>query len=132
MDELLAAPAVLDQGLDREDRQVELGGQRVEPLAAGAARAVEDLADDADGLQAGEREQVDRRLGVPGAAEDAALLRDQRGRGPAGRGPGLGGGVGRARIVSARSGRGDAALLAALVDHDGEMGPARCRCSGRP
>ena len=78
MDELLAPPAVLDQCLDREDRQAELGRQFVQPLAAGAAGAVEDLADHPGRLHPGEREEVHRRLGVACPAEDAPLLGDQR------------------------------------------------------
>ena len=59
-DELLAAAAIGDQHLDREDRQAELPGDRMEPLAAGDADAVEDLTEHAGRGQA-RRAGPDRR-----------------------------------------------------------------------
>ena len=55
-----------------------LAGDLVQPLAAGHAGAVEDLAEDAGRRQAGQPRQVDRRLGMAGAAEHAPLLGHQR------------------------------------------------------
>ena len=78
VDQLLAAASVADQHLDRDDRQAERRGDLVELLAAGDVDAVEDLAEDAGRLQAGEPGEVDRRLGVAGPAEDAPFPRDQR------------------------------------------------------
>ena len=78
MHQLLAQAAVLDQGLDRDDRQAVLAGDRVQLLASGHADAVGDLAEHAGGRQAGQPGQVDRGLGMPGAAEHAPFLGHQR------------------------------------------------------
>src|SRR5205823_4055287 len=77
VDQAVAAAAVLDEHVDGDDRQAELGGDRVEAVAAGAALAVEDLDEDARRGEAGQAGEVDGRLGVAGAAEDAPLLGDQ-------------------------------------------------------
>ena len=47
VDQLLAQAAILDQRLDRDDRQAVLAGDRVQLLAAGHADAVGDLAEHA-------------------------------------------------------------------------------------
>ena len=75
--ELLAEASVLDQGLDRDDRQAVLAGDLVQPLAPGHLDPIGDLAEDAGGCQAGQPGQVHGRLGMPGAAEHAALLGHQ-------------------------------------------------------
>ena len=77
-DELLAQAAVLDQSLDGDDGQPMLAADLVQPLAVGHLDAVGDLAQDAGGRQARQAGEVDGRLGVPGAAEHAALLGHQR------------------------------------------------------
>ena len=50
----------------------------MQPFAAGDADPVEDLDEDPGGAEAGEPGEVDGRLGVAGAAEDAPLLGDER------------------------------------------------------
>ena len=52
-------------------------GDLVQLLAVGHLGAVGDLAEDAGGRQAGQAGEVDRRLGMPGAAEHAPLLGHQ-------------------------------------------------------
>ena len=78
LDELLAEAAVLDQGLDRDDRQAVLAGDLVQLLASGHLDPIGDLAEDAGGRQAGKPGQVHGRLGMPRAAEHAPLLGHQR------------------------------------------------------
>ena len=133
VDQLLAAAAVADQHLDRDDRQVELAGDRVQAVAAGDVDAVEDLAEDARGGQAGEPGEVDGRLGVPRAAEDAPVLGDEREQvAGADQVGGPRGGVddradGRRALLGA-----DAGPARLVVDRDGERGAVRARCSARP
>ena len=81
LDLLLGAAAPGDEVGDGDDGEVVLGGedlQLVEPGHAVVVLLADDLADDADRPQPGEAAQVDRRLGVAGAAQHAAVERAQR------------------------------------------------------
>ncbi len=68
-DELLLVDAVLDQGLDGDGLEVELACERHQLRQARHAPVlVEHLADHARRREAGQAGQVDRGLGVAGAA----------------------------------------------------------------
>ena len=129
IDELLAAAAVADQLLDGDDLQAELLGQLVELFAAGAvAVGIEDFAEHAGGPQAGHAGQIDRGLGMAGAAQHAPFLGNQRGDvarpheigGLAGR---VDDGLDRGRPLLGR----DARVARAMVHGDGEGGAQRGR-----
>ena len=79
LDEFLAAPAVLDQVLDRDDLQVVLVRDLDQPGQAGHGPVVvHDLAEHAGGIETGQLHHVDRGLGVSGPAQDAAVEGLQR------------------------------------------------------
>ena len=79
LDQLLVPAPVGDQVRDRDHLQTVLPAVHREVLAAGhRAVLVLDLADHAGRVEPGEARQVDRRLGVSGALQDAARLRLQR------------------------------------------------------
>ena len=79
LDELLRAPAVLDQILDRHELDPVTLAVRNEVGHAGHRPVlVHDLADDAGRVEAGETGEVDRRLGLPGALEHSSRPRPQR------------------------------------------------------
>ena len=101
----LRAP-VGDEVADRAELQPVLAAEVLQLRQPGhGAVVVEDLAEDAGGVQAGELGEIDGGLGVAGAAQHAARLCAQRERrGPAGRGrrasrPGSA----RMRMAAARS-----------------------------
>jgi hypothetical protein len=75
--QLLAQAAVFDQGLDRDDRQPVLAADRMQPITAGDAGAIEDLAEDSRRRQSSHPYQVDRRFGMASPSEHAPLLGDQ-------------------------------------------------------
>ena len=77
VNQLFTQAAVLDQRLDRDDRQPVLARDRMKPIAAGDAGAVEHLAEDARRRQARQSSQVNGRLGMPGPAKHAAILGHQ-------------------------------------------------------
>ena len=79
LDQRLLALAVGDEVGDRNLLQAMLGGECRDLRAAlHAAVVVDQFGDHADLRQAGELAQIDRRLGMAGAHEHAALARDQR------------------------------------------------------
>ena len=79
LDQPLGAAAVVDQVGDRADLQAVLGGEDLE-IGQPRHRAVvvHDLAQHRRRREAGEPREVAARLGVPGARQHAARLRDQR------------------------------------------------------
>ena len=92
----LGAHPVADQIGDRDHQQAVLA-RELRQLGHARHRAVlvHDLADDARRLQAGDARQIDRRLGVAGAHQHAAVARAQRKH------------VARARQVARRRARRD-------------------------
>src|SRR5437899_1409680 len=78
-DQLLLADPVLDQILDGDHRESVRQGELLElGHPRHPAILVEDLADDTGRVRAREPREVHRRLGVAGAAQDAARHRPQR------------------------------------------------------
>ncbi len=78
VDQLLAAAAVANQRLDRDDLQSELLGQCKELLAIRAVAVLaEDLNQHAGRLQAGHTGEIDGAFGVSGAPQHAPFLRHQ-------------------------------------------------------
>ena len=74
-DERLAAGAVRDQVGDREQGEVVLGGEGLEVgESAHGAVVVDELAEHAGGVVAGEAGEVDGGFGVAGAFEHAAAF----------------------------------------------------------
>ena len=78
MNQLLAAPSVANQSLDRQDRQIKLSGYFQKPLAAGSTSPLKNFAQHPGRLQARQAAKIDRSLGVPRASEHAPLLGHQR------------------------------------------------------
>src|SRR2546426_455245 len=77
-DQLLRADPVLDQVLDRDHREAVLQGELLElGHPRHPAVLVEDLADDAGRVATREPREVHGRLGVAGAAQDAARHRPE-------------------------------------------------------
>src|SRR5690606_37362024 len=77
--EVIVFPAIGNEVADRAHLETVLAPeahQRVEPRQRTVL--VHDLADHARGIEAGEAGDVDRRPGVAGAHQDAALARDER------------------------------------------------------
>ena len=120
--------AVGDEVLDRDDPEAVLAGEGDElgePLHR--AVVVDDLGEDAGGLEPGEAREIDAGLGVAGALEDAAVAGDQR-KDVAGADEILGRGVAARQRPDGRGalGRGDAGGHPDLVvDRDGEGGAER-------
>ena len=79
MHEPLVLEPVRDELRDRDEREPVLRRELLElRRAAGRAVIIQDLADHAGGLEAGEPREVDGRLGVADALQDAAVTRAQR------------------------------------------------------
>ena len=79
LDELLVPAPVLDQVGDRDHLQpVPLAVRHEVGHAGHRPVLVHDLADDAGRVEAGEAREVDRRLRLAGAHEDAAVAGAQR------------------------------------------------------
>ena len=79
LDQALSLHAIADQVGDRSDADVMLGAELLELRATHHASVVGDhFATDGGGFQTRERAEIDHRLGVPGADEDAALAGTQR------------------------------------------------------
>ena len=78
-DQLLVAAPVLDQVGDADELQLVARAVRDQVGDAGHRPVlVHDLADDPGGVQAGQAREVDRRLGLARAAQDAAVAGAQR------------------------------------------------------
>ena len=128
VDELLAALAIGDQVGDRDLLQAVLSRRRRRPRPAlDRAVVVDEFGEHADRRQPGQPAEVDRRLGVTGAHQHAALARDQRKdvAGPdeiVGAGIGIGEGAHRVAALLGRDAGGEAV---AEVDRDGEGGAER-------
>ena len=128
LDQFLLAAAVIDEGLDRADFEIVFFGELEQLGKTGhGAVLVENLADDAGGLESGEAGEVNGGLGVSGAAEDAALLRLERedvaGTDEIARlGEGIGEDLNGAGPVGGADPGGDAV---GGIDRDGEIGAVR-------
>ena len=78
-DQVVVAHPVGDEIADRADLEVMLAGEGDQVVEPGHRPVlVHDLADHARGVEPGEARNVDRRLGVPGAHQRAAIARHQR------------------------------------------------------
>ena len=123
VDETLARLAIGDEVGDRDDLEAMLAGEG-DDLRPALDRAVviDELADDAGRMQAGEPGEIDRRLGMARAHQDAARFGDER-KHMAGAHE-----VGGMHIAVGQGVHGGAALLGrdaggealAVVDRDGE------------
>ena len=124
LDEGLVLRAEGDEVGDGAEEEPVLRGERLDVRQA-RHRAVlaHDLAAEADGLQAREAHEVDRRLGVAGAADDAALARLEREH-VAGAAEVLGAGAVLHDLARGEGalGGGDAGRGVLVVDRDGERG----------
>ncbi len=80
MHELLAHPAVTDQLFDAHDRNVVSRADGLQLLVIGHpfAVAAADFDEHADGAMPAHAGEIDGRLGVPGATQNASVLREQR------------------------------------------------------
>ena len=77
--EFFADAAISDELLDRDDRQIETSARSCNcSRLARSPDSVENFAEHAGGQQAGHAGQIDRGLGVAGAAEHAAFFGHQR------------------------------------------------------
>ncbi len=118
-DVLLVLAAPRDEVGDRDQREFVLVREHAQFVGAGHFALVllrDDLADDAGGTEVGHAGEIDGGFGMPGAAQDTALLGTQR-HDVAGPGEVVGAGVGIGEQAHGRRtvGRGDAGADAFLA-----------------